>query len=298
MSIVVITKNEDIEVGIEEALHHIDVAALTRGKVVAVKPNATWASDKDTSAVTQADTLRVVLRHIQRCEPRQLIVTGGAGGGETDEIFRLAGLLDVVEAEGAEYFDHNRPPFERVELTHPPGEEVPLPLQHVMVNRRVLEYETLISLSQLKLHLCTTVTLALKNIGISFPAADHYGHPRQLFHQPELRGHMHSFIAAMAKRFPIDLAITVGHPAMIGTGPIGGHTFETGLTLASTDPVAADVVGAMILGFRSMSVAHLWQAGRMGLGETDTDRMEFPAIGLAQAIDLFAEAAFGGSAGS
>jgi hypothetical protein len=28
---------------------------------------------------------------------------------------------------------------------------------------------------------------------------------------------MHSFIAAMAKRFPIDLAITVGHPAMIGT---------------------------------------------------------------------------------
>jgi hypothetical protein len=27
---------------------------------------------------------------------------------------------------------------------------------------------------------------------------------------------MHSFIAAMAKRFPIQLAITVGHPAMIG----------------------------------------------------------------------------------
>jgi len=27
----------------------------------------------------------------------------------------------------------------------------------------------------------------------------------------------HSFIAAMAKRFPIHLAITVGHPAMIGT---------------------------------------------------------------------------------
>src|SRR5262249_39948710 len=28
----------------------------------------------------------------------------------------------------------------------------------------------------------------------------------------------------MAKRFPIRLAITVGHPAMIGTGPLGRHT--------------------------------------------------------------------------
>ena len=298
MSTVVITKNEEIQAGIEEALQHIDVAALTRGKILAMKPNATWASEQDTSAATQPDTLRAVLRHIKRCEPRQLIVSAGAGGGETDEILRLTGLLDVIEAEGADYYDHNRPPFERVELTSPPGEEMPLPLQHVMVNRRVLEYETLISLSQLKLHLCTTVTLALKNIGISFPAADHYGHPRQLFHEPELCGYIHSFIAAMARRFPIDLAITVGHPAMIGTGPIGGHTFETGLTLASTDPVSADVVGAGILGFRSTSVSHLWQAGRMGLGEMDTDRMQFPAIGLAQAIDLFTEAAFGGSAGS
>jgi hypothetical protein len=44
---------------------------------------------------------------------------------------------------------------------------------------------------------------------------------------------MRSFIAVRAKRFPIHLSITVGHPAMIGLGPIGGHTFETGLAIAS-----------------------------------------------------------------
>jgi uncharacterized protein (DUF362 family) len=44
---------------------------------------------------------------------------------------------------------------------------------------------------------------------------------------------MHSFIAAMARRFPIDLAVTVGHPAMIATGPLGGHPVETGLVIAS-----------------------------------------------------------------
>lgn len=34
-----------------------------------------------------------------------------------------------------------------------------------------------------------------------------------------------AFIAAMARRFRIDLAITVGHPAMIATGPLGGHAW-------------------------------------------------------------------------
>jgi len=60
------------------------------------------------------------------------------------------------------------------------------------------------------------------NIAISFPGADYYGHPRSTRkHENRFFDDMHSFIAAMAKRFAIDLAITVGHPAMIGTGPAG-----------------------------------------------------------------------------
>ncbi len=104
---------------------------------------------------------------------------------------------------------------------------------------------------------------------------------------------MHSFIAAMAKRFPVRLAVIAGHPAMIGTGPIGGHAVETGLVIASTDPVAADCVGARLLGFRAQAVRHLWEAGRLGLGETDMEKMDFPALGLRQAIEAFTQAAYG-----
>src|SRR5947209_4403092 len=104
---------------------------------------------------------------------------------------------------------------------------------------------------------------------------------------------MHSFIAAMARRFPIRVAVIAGHPAMIGTGPLGGHAIETGLVIASTDAVAADVVGAKLLGFEPQGVRHLWEAGRLGVGETDTDKMEFPALSLSRAIELFTEAAYG-----
>jgi uncharacterized protein (DUF362 family) len=53
-----------------------------------VKPNDTWASARDKTGVTQPDTLRAVLRHIKQFAPRELIVTGGAGAAETEEVFR------------------------------------------------------------------------------------------------------------------------------------------------------------------------------------------------------------------
>src|SRR5205807_10114680 len=104
---------------------------------------------------------------------------------------------------------------------------------------------------------------------------------------------MHSFIAAMARRFRIGLAIIVGHPAMIATSPLGGHAVETGLVIASTDALAADVVGARLLGFDVQAVRHLWEARRLGIGEADTSHMEFPGLSLKEAIGTFTAAAYG-----
>lgn len=292
---VVITLNRvDISAAIQEALAAIALEPIVTGKIVAVKPNDTWASKEDLTGITQADTLRAVLRAVKRHKPRELIVTGGAGAAETDEVFRLAGLMQVVEEEGAAFFDHNRAPFVSVGLEYAPGRDVRGQQQSVMVNPRVLEYDTLIALNQLKLHETATVTLALKNIAMSYPAADYYGHPRsQQKHEHCFFDDMHSFIAAMAKRFPIDLAITVGHPAMIGTGPLGGHAVETGLVIASTDALAADVVAARLLGFKLQAVRHLWEAARLGLGDSDEERMRFPKLSLRDAIEAFTLIAYG-----
>ena len=294
MTTVSVTQNDAIELAIEQALQHIPLEHLVRGKRVAIKPNETWASKTDTSGVTQPDTLRAVLRNLRQYGPSELIVSGGAGAAETDDVFRLAGLMEVIEQEGATFFDHNRPPFVAVELEYAPHADVEGPQKSVMVNPRVLEYDTLVSLAQLKLHATATVTLSLKNIAMSYPAADYYGHPRSTEkHENAFFDDMHSFIAAMVKRFPIDLAIIAGHPAMIATGPLGGYPVETGLVIASTDAVAADSVGAKLLGFNTQAVRHLWEAGRLGMGETDVDRFDFPALDLKQAIGAFTEAAYG-----
>ncbi len=294
MALVAITRNFDIGAAIAQALQHMPLDRLVRGKLVAVKPNDTWASAEDTSGVTQPDTLRAVLRQLKSFGPKHIVVSGGSGAAQTEEVFRVSGMMDVIKEEGVEFFDHNRPPFAEVALEYMPEVNVTGPQRTVMVNPRVLEYDTLIALSQLKLHEIATVTLALKNIAMSFPAADYYGHPRSSQrHENFFFVNLHSFIAAMARRFPPDLAITVGHPAMVGTGPLGGHVVETGMVIASTDPVAADVVGARLLGFEPQGVRHLWEAQRLELGQTDTNRMSFPEMSMREAIQAFTQAAYG-----
>jgi uncharacterized protein (DUF362 family) len=80
---------------------------------------------------------------------------------------------------------------------------------------------------------------------------------------------------------------------MIGSGPLGGYPVESGMVIASTDAVAADVVGARLFGFRAQAVRHLWEAGKLGLGQTGTDEMRFPAMSLEQAIKAFTQVAYG-----
>ena len=90
MTTVAIARDDKIERAIEEALHRLDVRSLITGKLVAVKPNETWASPTDRKGVTQPDTLRAVLRFLKGFDPRELVVTGGAGAAETDDVFRVA----------------------------------------------------------------------------------------------------------------------------------------------------------------------------------------------------------------
>ena len=93
MASVVITQHEQIEKAIAQALERIDLASLVVGKLVAVKPNETWASAEDKTGVTQPDTLRAVLRRVKEFNTRELVVTGCAGAAETDDVFRTVGLM-------------------------------------------------------------------------------------------------------------------------------------------------------------------------------------------------------------
>lgn len=272
----------DVEKALTGALDLLDgLSELFIGKHVAIKPNETWASHKDTTGCTQADTVRAAIRYIKRYYPKKITVSGGAGGSETDMVFSIIGIDKVIKDEGVEFFDHNRPPFTEVALSYGPEKSI-------MVNPHIFEYDTLVSLAQLKVHDIAAVTLTMKNIAMSFPAADYYGHPRsKRLHEHMFFEDMHGLIAGVCRRFPISLGIIAGHPAMIGTGPLGGKVFESGLVIASKDFVAADFIGARILG--AEKVPHIMQAESLGLGHANFHNIELAGVPLDEAKRIFME---------
>src|SRR4051794_16514606 len=110
---------DDIGKAIVRALSEIPLEDF-KDRVVAIKPNDTTATAKDQTACTQADTLRATIRFIKNLHPKQVIVTGGSGDKETDDVFQTMGYMKVIEEEGVEWFDHNRPPFTPVDLPFGP----------------------------------------------------------------------------------------------------------------------------------------------------------------------------------
>ena len=169
------------------------------------------------------------------------------------------------------------------------------PMEEVLVNERLFEHDTLISLAQHKVHDMATVTLTMKNIAMSFPAAEHYGYSRADNYPKtnNILDDLHSFIVGMIEKFPIHLGIIAGHPSMVGTGPLSGKLYETGIAMASKDCVACDTVGAALFGFSPHGVRHIFDAGRPGLGQFDKQKMEFRGISLNDAERAFTEKVYG-----
>lgn len=284
-----------IEKAIERVLNDVPLEDF-RDKVVAIHPNDTTASEKDKTACTKPESLRATIQAIKNQHPKHIVISGGSGAKETDEVFKIMGYMEVIESEGVEYHDHTKPPFVEVDL--PFG-----PQRKLMVNERVLEYDKVVSLAQLKVHSTATVTMAIKNIAMSYPAAGFYGMPRvsQKKHPHNILQDKHAFLVGMLMRFPIDLAIVLGAPAMVGKGPIGGYAVETGLALAGRNPVTVDSVGAFLLGFETLGVQYLRQADQMGLGTTymppnqegEGGRVKIEGMSVEEAVKVFRKAVYG-----
>lgn len=286
---------KDIAKAISQALGPVPLDDF-KDKVVAIHPNDTTATPDNKGACSTPESLRATIREIKSLHPKSIVVTGGSGETETDEVFRIMGYDEVIKDEGVEYHDHNQPPF--VPVMIPFG-----PQRLVMVNERVLTYDKVVSLALLKMHSTTTVTMSIKNIAMSFPAAGFYGHPRvqQAKHPHNILQDKSAFLVGMLMRFPIDLAIVTGEPAMIGTGPVSGKTVNTGLVLAGRNPLSVDSVGAFLLGFETLGVQHIRQAEALGLGATyrpigqegEGGRLKIQGLPVEDAVKIFRKTAYG-----
>ncbi len=268
-----------------EALDLLPVNEIIKeGEVVVITPN--WVNSKppETGTVVGPHTLKELIRYVKRYRPGEIIVAAGSGGEETGNVFKANGYDKIIEEEDVRFVDLNHGPFTELELEHSV-------IPKTKINNLIEKTDVLISFSQLKQHEEATVTASIKNIALGWPPAEIHGFPKKNL---GIHEDLHGFIGAMAKKMPIDLAIISADKAMIGTGPSEGKTVDTkGLVIASTDALAADSIGARLLGFLPQGVGYIYSLYKSGLGETDPNHMILKGLPLAEAEKMFTRAAYG-----
>lgn len=282
--IVSITKSGGEQKSIVEALDLLPVDQIIhKGDRVVLTPN--WVGNKppETATVVGPKTLKVLIQYIKRYEPGEIIVATGSGS-DTKTIFHSIGYDKVIEEEEVLFIDLNYGPYTELDLEY---NIVP----STKINNLIDDMDVLISFTQLKQHEEATMSASIKNVAMGWPPGEIHGFPKKNL---GIHDDLHGFITAMAKKLPIDLAIISADKAMIGTGPNNGIAVDTdGLIIISTDPLAADTIGARLLGFKPQAIHYLFKLYNSQIGETDINNMQIKGITLEEAEKIFSRAAYG-----
>jgi len=118
----------------------------------------------------------------------------------------------------------------------------------VKISKPVLETDCLINVPVMKTHFLTSVTLGLKNLKGCLS-----GFEKSKFHKIGLHKAIADLNLAIIPKLTVIDAITAGE----GMGPHFVDVIKMGLIIGSDDTLAADVVGATIMGNNPHEIEHL-----------------------------------------
>lgn len=237
---------------------------LSQKRKILIKPNITVNKPASSGVTTHTSVVEGVLCFLRDHRLGEEVIIGEGGGCDIRRAFWELGFAQVAEQFGARLADFNRDEGVAV--------RVPSPLiqEEFTLARTVTECDCLINVPCLKVHTGKSqVTLCMKNLMGCLVR------PR-------------SFMHLNFNRRVLDLLRAVGHSELnlidgiVGheRGEIHGNPVGMELLVAGQDLVAADAVGAAVMGFEEGEVGHIALAGEMGLGQASLEEIELrgPAI--------------------
>jgi len=229
------------------------------GDRVLIKPNLLKARPPEAAVTTHPEVVRAVIRLVQE-QGGKALVGDSPGMGDLKKVAERAGILDVVNEEGAQLEDL----AEAVQVKNTGR------FQHFEIARAAYEADVLINLPKLKTHGMTTLTGAVKNLFGCIPGKRkvqwHFntGVNHELFMKMLLELYL-----LLKPRLTIMDAVV----GMEGNGPGSGDPRYIGALLAGTDAVSVDTVAAHLLGVNVDKLPLLRAARSQGTGETDLNNI-------------------------
>lgn len=230
---------------------------ISKGDVVVVKPNISWARRPEMAASTNPDVLQAVIELCQEAGAKKVRIADHTIH-DARRCFALTGAGMVARKTGADLI------YPRSSLMRPMklrGNR--LDVWPVFVP--VVEADKIINLPVAKHHSLSRLTLGMKNwIGA-------VGGRRNKLHQD-----IHMTIVDLAQFFKPTVTVIDGIRIMTRNGPSGGSTRDVvskNTLILSNDPVAADARAALLFGRRPEQIGFIRLGQKWGLGTYDLDRL-------------------------
>lgn len=230
-------------------------------KKAVIKPNL--IINRPPPVTTPVETVKAIAEYLKKFQ--KVTIAEGSGWCNTPLAYRELGYLDLAEHYGIELIDLNKDSYElRSNVKALALKEFEFPL--------TLKDSYIVSAAVLKVHSITKVSLSLKNmLGATL------GEKARVAKKGRFHRKLDESIVDINLYLKPSLAIIDGRQACI-EGELGGEAREFNVMIFSKDLVAADAVGAKILGYEPLSISHLKLAQDMKLGNANLKEIEIVRI--------------------
>ena len=264
---VAVARSEDPYRNTRCALEAVDFARI-HGKRVLLKPNVGRVAPCESGIVTHRDVVAAAIDSFREAGADVAVGESPIVGVKVLEAFEAAGITAVAEERDCPLIDMDRRRCVDVEL--PEGRAI----HSIRVCEDIFDFDVIVSIPVMKMHMHTGVTLAVKNM------------KGCLWRRSKVELHMLPPIGGIDAK-PIDvaiadmswalrphLAIIDGTVGMEGLGPSAGKPKPLGAVVVGTDAFAADAVACRLMGTFAEQIAHLRIGAERRYGSIDLKQID------------------------
>ena len=239
-----------------------------RGRRVLLKPNAGRIAGAGAGITTHPQVVAAAIDAFREAGAETAVGESPICGVTAADAFEATGIAAIARERDCPLIDMDARPFR--EIAVPEG----VVLRTLRVCAEACEFDTVVSIPVMKMHMHTGVTLSVKNMkGCLWRRSK-----VQLHMLPPAEGTdarpLDIAIADLAGVLRPHLAIVDGTVGLEGLGPSAGSPKFLDAVVVGADPFAADAVSCALMGLDAHTVPHLELGAARGYGVTDLDRIQ------------------------
>lgn len=239
-------------------------AFIKPGERILLKVNAAFASPPALGATTHPDLVSAVAQLCFEAGASRVTVTDNPIN-DPASCLALTGIENAARQAEADVMLPRESFFKRFNVMG--GRLI---VDWPVLHSPLANADRIIGLAPVKDHHRSGASMTLKNwYGL-------LGGRRNIFHQD-----VHTLIQELAMMIKPTVVVLDGTQSMMRNGPTGGSLSDlkpTGTLIVSTDPVAADAVGAALLGRLPEELPYIAKAERVGAGTADYRSLDLQEI--------------------